>query len=412
MRFCRRRGLGETEVTRREVLRAGFTGLGLFVVGPTLMGCGDGDGSDGSGSTRTSNIANLGPLGEPDENGVRLPAGFRSRIIGRSRQKPIPTVDFNWHLAPDGGATYPTDDGGWIYVSNSEVPIQGGVNAVRFDADGNLVDFYPILTGTSINCAGGPTPWGTWLTCEEFNQGHVWECDPYGVEPAVMRPTLGRFQHEAVCVDTDHQHLFLTEDVSDGRFYRFRPDRLIAGNPDLSSGTLEVAEVTGGGETGPVVWHALANPTPSLEETSTREQVPQSTPFRGGEGIWFREGIVYFATKGDHRIWAYDTHAETVDILYDDSNYESPILRGVDNIVATDSGDVLVAEDGDDMQIVAITPSGLIVPILQVVGHDGSEITGPAFNPAGDRLYFSSQRGTRNHFGDGYTFEVTGPFYL
>lgn len=394
--------------TRREVLRAGFAGIGLFAVGPTILGCGS---ESGGTSGKVSNIANLGPLGDADANGVRLPAGFSSRIVARSRQKPIAELVYTWHSAPDGGATYATDDGGWIYVSNSELPLQGGVGALRFDAAGNLVDAYPILAGTNINCAGGATPWGTWLSCEEFDQGQVWECDPYGLGTAVVRPALGRFQHEAVAVDTDHNHLFLTEDVPDGRFYRFRPDQLVDGRPDLTAGTLEVAQVIGGA-TGSVVWHVLPNPTPTLSETATRNQIAESTVFKGGEGIWFREGMIYFTTKGDNRVWVYDTHGETIEILYDDDSFESPVLRGVDNVTATESGDILVAEDGDDMQVVAITPSGLIIPLLQVVGQTGSEITGPAFSPDGSRLYFSSQRGARNHPGDGMTFEVTGPFYL
>ena len=64
------------------------------------------------------------------------------------------------------------------------------------------------------------------------------------------------------------------------------------------------------------------------------------------------------------------------------------------------------------MQLVAITPAGAVVPMLQLVGHSSSEITGPAFDPGGGRLYFSSQRGTTGNSADGVTFEITGPFIL
>ena len=97
-----------------------------------------------------------------------------------------------------------------------------------------------------------------------------------------------------------------------------------------------------------------------------------------------------------------------LEAIYDAARDGGP-LRGVDNIVVSRSGDLYVAEDGGDMQICIITPQRVVAAFLELEGHDGSEITGPAFSPAGDRLYFSSQRGLGNQ-GIGMTFEVTGPF--
>jgi hypothetical protein len=164
------------------------------------------------------------------------------------------------------------------------------------------------------------------------------------------------------------------------------------------------------GEEGPVVWHDLADP--EAITTPTRMQVPESTVFRGGEGIWYHESLVYLTTKGDNRVWVYDTVSQTIAIFYDDDQFEMPVLRGVDNVVVSEGGDVVVCEDGDDMQLVAITPSGVIVPLLQIVGQEMSELTGPAFSPDGSRLYFSSQRGTLGHPGGGITYEVMGPFFI
>ena len=122
------------------------------------------------------------------------------------------------------------------------------------------------------------------------------------------------------------------------------------------------------------------------------------------------ESKIYFATKGDNKIWCYDVKTQNLIVLYDHSTHPNPILSGVDNIVFSSSGDLFVAEDGGNMQIVAIDSDGSLVPILQIMGQDESEITGPAFDPSNERLYFSSQRGKSGSASDGVTYEVKGPF--
>lgn len=353
-----------------------------------------------------SRIADIGPLAAtPDANDLLLPAGFTSRIVARTNDAPIAGSDFKWHIAPDGGATFPLEDNGWIYVSNSEVPLAGGVGALRFDASGKLVAAYSILENSSINCAGGPTPWGAWLSCEEASRGRVFECDPRGEIEAIVRPALGIFKHEAAAVDPMKNHVYLTEDEDDGCFYRFTPDKMASYGLNLSSGKLEVAQAAADGT---VTWHEV--PDPLFEKgTATRLQVDVASHFDGGEGIWYHAGIVYFSAKGEGRVWAYDTNTAKLSTIYDAKTSTNPILTGVDNITVSCCGDVLVAEDTGDMQLVAILPNGELKPLLQLVGHDKSEITGPAFDPSGTRLYFSSQRGTGT---GGITYEVTGPFHV
>lgn len=380
---------------RRGFLRTGVAGAAALSLGPAFWDTALG--ADPSPSP-------YGPLRPPDANGIRLPARFTSRVVARSGT-PVGTSGYVWHPAPDGGATFPTKGGGWVYTSNSEIPGGGGAGAVAFAADGTIVGAHRILTGTSLNCAGGPTPWGTWLSCEEHEQGRVWECDPQKLGQGVARSALGTFSHEAAAVDPWRGEVYLTEDQPDGRFYKFTPT--VKG--DLSRGQLKVAKYD---RSQIVTWLNVPNPNPLPGQATTRTQVPSSSAFKGGEGCFHHAGVIYFTTKGDNRLWAYTVATRRIVVVYDGNARPAAPLRGVDNVTVARNGDVLVAEDGDDMQICLVRgsgPSSVVAPILQVVNSAQSEITGPAFDPSGTRLYFSSQRGPAPA-GPGITYEVRGPF--
>ena len=381
--------------SRRAVLRCaafGAAGVSLATVGHGLA------------RPQSSGRA-FGPLRAPDAHGLRLPEGFAGRVVATSGQE-VAGTGHVWHADPDGGATFACEDGGWVYVSNAESrQDRGGVGALRFAPDGELVDAYSILSGTNLNCAGGPTPWGTWLSCEEHPRGRVFECDPQrpGSE-GQARPALGTFQHEAAAVDPEGQALYLTEDQPDGRLYRFRP----AAYPDLSEGVLEVAEIEGDaavvrGEPRPLRWHPVPDPAFSGPR-ETRHQVARSTAFRGGEGCWYHAGEVWISTKHDNRVWRLDLAAGTIEVVYDLAASPEAPLSGVDNVFVAPDGQVYVAEDGGNMELVALARDGRAEPFARIEGSTGSEVTGPALAPDGRRMYFSDQR------NPGRTFEVTGPF--
>jgi secreted PhoX family phosphatase len=340
-----------------------------------------------------------GRLAGPDGNGIRLPRGFTSRVVARGRRE-VPGTGYPWHVFSDGAATFPTPGGGWILVSNSEAPA-GGASAIRFHRDGRIADAYPVLEGTTLNCSGGGTPWGTWLSCEEVEGGHVWECDPTGRRPARRRPALGAFKHEAATVDRRTRTIYLTEDLADGGFYRFTPERW----PDLRAGVLEVAEVQDGGR---VVWHRV--PDPSGRREVTRRQVPDATPFRRAEGLWLDSGTVYISTTADSRVLAFDVARQRMDVIYDGfASREAPLLR-VDQLTGSRAGELFVCEDihTQEIDLGLIEPSGQVSRFLTVTGaaHRDSELTGAAFDPSGRRLYVSSQRA----HGDGAIYEIKGPF--
>ena len=390
-------------LSRRAFVRSGLAGATAVSFGAAYWR------NALAGAPARKGTGPYGPLRDPDANGIMLPDGFRSRVIARGMQ-PVAGTGYVFPYFPDGAATFPTPDGGWILAVNSEVPSIGGASGIRFAADGTVTDAYRILENTSTNCAGGPTPWGTWLSCEEVDKGLVWECDPTGATPAVARPALGAFKHEAACVDPQRQHVYLSEDVNGGGLYRFVPSAY----PDLSAGRLEVA-CDGGGDR--VTWTPV--PDPSGQDAPTRAQVPGMLGFARGEGIWFDSGTVYLATTSDETVHAYDTVAARIEIIYRAADVEGTPLRGVDNLHVSRSGDLFVAEDSytndpDAMDVCIISPDREVSRFLKLTGAEHhlpdaaeSETVGLCFDPSGTRLYLGSQRGA---FGPGIVYEVTGPF--
>ena len=417
-----------TKKNRRQFVKGlTFSYLSL-IVSPYIIGLDsrifasttDSNNKDIHKSPEAIGSADLGPLNAPDKNGVMLPDGLEARLIAKSGKEL--NHGYFWHGSPDGAGVFSSEDGGWVYVSNSELPdSQGGVGALKFNKNGKLIDAYSLLTGSERNCSGGTTPWGTWLSGEEYSRGLIWEVSPKRGDTNYpkKRPELGVFIHEAAVVDPENNYIYMTNDEPAGLFYRFIPGGEPRTESFYSRGNLQAAKVE---KNNIVSW--INVPDPYAKDSPIIGQLPEATSFERGEGMTFFEGNVFFATTKDHRLWFYNTKYNELSLFYDGlrskekitaidwlkswkKDTKNKILNDPDDMTVTKDGQILVAEDSDNMELCLLGKDGSARPLLRLDGHWFSEVTGPAFSPDGSYLYFSSQRGiSGSRLKGGMTFEV------
>ncbi|WP_242885344.1 alkaline phosphatase PhoX [Actinomadura litoris] len=310
----------------------------------------------------------------------------------------------------------------------------GGTTTLEVDREGALLSQYVSLAGTSTNCAGGRTPWGTWLTCEETEgfaaqtktHGWVFEVDPHGKRTKPVPLTgLGRFAHEAVAVDPHTLTAYLTEDAAGpfGLFYRFRP-RAHRGDYHAyaQGGRLEALNVRGVPDLSIVQepgtkLHArwVKVPDPSAKETSVRKQFDTITRSQKLEGAWWGHGKVYFVCSFSHKsdgaaaehagqVWTYDPNSNQIElqlIFKPGGRFDGP-----DNItVSPYGGGVILAEDGDGEQYLVGTTKKNKPFAMARNALNGSEFTGVTFSPDGRVLFANRQS------DPGATFAITGPWH-
>lgn len=316
---------------------------------------------------------------------------------------------------------------------------------VRIDPDGTpqLVTDFISMNGTIVNCAGGPTPWGSWLTCEETVQGpshgytkphgYVFEVPILSDSEADAQPirSMGRFVHEAVAVDPRDGIVYLTEDSHTAGLYRYvpyRPGELLAGGQlqMFAIKGLPQANLTTGQHPGVprrAVWVDIDHADPAEAETNAKAVYEQGLAKGGAtfarlEGAWWGDDSVYInsTTGGDRKlgqVWRYrpDGDSEGDLILVFEPPAEE-ILQNPDNVCYSPKGGLVVCEDSGGEQFVrGITPAGEIFDLAKNISDD-REFAGATFSPDGAILFLNIQ-GDGTYEGRevlGRTFAIWGPW--
>jgi uncharacterized protein len=401
---------------------------------------------------------------------LELPEGFRYISFGWTGDK-----------LSDGSTTPDSHDGMAVIASNGDTVTlcrnheidgsgvafgkagsaydkfgKGGCTNLVFNTrTAKLESSWASLSGTVRNCAGGPTPWGTWLSCEEttvengdkqdsrdekgleFEQTHGWvfEVPAQGTSDARPIKGMGRLTHEAISFDTASGLIYMTEDQGRAGFYRFVPNdrrNLQAGGKVQmlkARGTQNLVRGLKAGQTFDVSWVDIENPEVVHADKKRRGDgcfqkgyAQQAAMFSGLEGCWVTQGKVYFTAKsgGDSaagQVWCYVPAEEKLTLLF-----ESPsgmVLDMPDNITMSRRGGLVICEDGStapQQRLQCLTSEGAVVPFaannvdLRKTPHRGFdrdyrklEWAGATFSPDGKWLFANLQI-------PGITFAITGPW--
>ncbi len=407
---------------------------------------------------------------------LTVPPGFQFQVISQAGEKMDDGL-----IAPgihDGQCAFPAPGGKTILVCNHELdrglnslgpfgnenellaridrsklydngfgkhPAIGGTTTLLYDTVTRKVEKqFLSLAGTVRNCAGGPTPWGSWITCEETTQsadkfheqdhGYNFEVPARadsGLVKAIPIKPMGRFYHEAVAIDPATGIVYQTEDRPDGLIYRYIPTT--PGNL-LAGGRLQALKIHAArsfdtrnwsrhrvsvGDVLEVEWADLEDIESPTDELRYEGYFGgKAARFARAEGMWFGRASVYFAcTNGGAKlhgqIWKYtpSPHEGRADESKSPGKLElfiepedSSIAENADNLTMAPWGDVFVCEDNDRdcKRLLRVTPTGKVIEFARNT-YNFSELAGVTFSPDGSTLFVNIQN-------PGLTVAVWGPW--
>ncbi|GHJ29208.1 hypothetical protein TPA0910_36410 [Streptomyces hygroscopicus subsp. sporocinereus] len=476
-------------LSRRDFAkRSAYTGAGVALVGSagvlaTAPGALAAEATEADAAGRPGHgrpSLGYGPLIADPKGILALPKGFSYKIITRTGETKLESGE-STPSNHDGTATFEGPRGATLLVNNHElggprskwphpVPLadglvydpaaSGGCTVVEVSKHGDHVTEWVGIAGTATNCAGGRTPWGTWLTCEETedkagrngmtkDHGYVFEVDPHdrkaNRDPKPIK-ALGRYAHEAVVVDPGRGHLYLTEDASgpNGLLYRWVPPqgfehgrgklRTLADDAGVlqapkcyDSGGSFVDDLSRATRTGTVYgvdWVPV--PDRDAKSVSVRKQFAdgQITRARKLEGMWWADGGAYIVSsfareespvQHDGQVWFYDPKRRTLTLKVllgvNPDPSKDGAFDGPDNITVSPYGGLVIAEDGEGVQhLFGATEDGRTYPIARNELNIGtaeepefSEFTGVVFSPDGSTLFANIQV-------PGIMLAITGPW--